>query len=205
MRNIRTMTPRLAKKEENLLTKAQPQEADEDPLSRSAVLADLWGFQTAQIASLKERSSNRGAADAVMIEAGVPATMEMVQHRLGRASTPALVSNDAKAPGHRCGFPDNQARGRAVTSYFVRRSVYLAFFGTSSAQSTACRRESLHMRRDQVIEDRSPEEQGRAAGIPAQNMAETGELQDPSLRRAREQDGLEQEKQKTEEQVRCSS
>jgi hypothetical protein len=216
MRNVRTMAPRLAKKEEDLLAKAQPQEADEDLLSRSAVLADLWGFQTAQIASLKERSSNKATADVVTIEAGTD------QHHLRRASTPALVSHDPKAPGHRCGFPDNrahnrdraflfienmqqepEARGRAVTSFFVRRSVYLAIFEGSAAQSTASRREPPSMGRDQVTEDRGPQEHGRAAGIPAQNMPETGELQDASSRKAGERGGLEQEQQKTtEEQVR---
>ena len=64
------------------------------------------------------------------------------------SSRPSLVSDNPNASGKRCGFPDENAqqqdgkflfiqhlhkeseeRGEDVTSYFIRRSVYLAFFG----------------------------------------------------------------------------
>ncbi|KAH9204065.1 hypothetical protein DL95DRAFT_529407 [Leptodontidium sp. 2 PMI_412] len=66
-------------------------------------------------------------------------------------SSPALVSDNPKAAGKRCGYPDedaqqqdrkhlfiphlhaeNEEQGKAITSFFVRRSVYLAFFGDSA-------------------------------------------------------------------------
>jgi hypothetical protein len=62
--------------------------------------------------------------------------------------TPVLVSDDPDASGNRCGFPDEHAQeedstllfisnlhdaseeqGEAVTSFFVRRSMYFTFFG----------------------------------------------------------------------------
>lgn len=65
-------------------------------------------------------------------------------------SSPALTSDDPGASGNRCGFPDENAQqedgkflflpllhkeieeqSENVTSFFVRRSVYLAFFGRS--------------------------------------------------------------------------
>jgi hypothetical protein len=64
--------------------------------------------------------------------------------------SPVLVSDDPNASGNRCGFPDEQAweedskllfvsnlhnarreQGEAITSFFVRRSIYFAFFGKS--------------------------------------------------------------------------
>jgi hypothetical protein len=63
-------------------------------------------------------------------------------------SSPSLVSDNPDASGNRCGFPDEDTQqqdskflvmphlhkereelGEDVTSYFVRRSVYMAFFG----------------------------------------------------------------------------
>jgi len=65
-------------------------------------------------------------------------------------SSPALVCDNPDAAGKRCGFPDEDAQqqdgkylfiphmyheseeqGKEITSFFVRRSVYLAFFGKS--------------------------------------------------------------------------
>ena len=64
---------------------------------------------------------------------------------------PALVSDGPDAAGNRCGFPDEEAhardrkflyinnlqadqgeQGESITSFFVRRSVYFAFFGEIS-------------------------------------------------------------------------
>ncbi|KAH7330033.1 hypothetical protein BKA65DRAFT_404486, partial [Rhexocercosporidium sp. MPI-PUGE-AT-0058] len=68
---------------------------------------------------------------------------------------PAFVSDDPAASGVRCGFPNDEAhardadalsvanlhvevteQGESVTSFFVRRSVYFAFFGRPNETST---------------------------------------------------------------------
>ncbi|ELR06849.1 hypothetical protein VC83_03930 [Pseudogymnoascus destructans] len=70
-------------------------------------------------------------------------------------SSPALVSDGPDAAGARCGFPDEEAhardrkflyisnlhadqdeQGESITSFFVRRSVYFAFFGRLEETST---------------------------------------------------------------------
>ncbi|KAH7379083.1 hypothetical protein BKA64DRAFT_243572 [Cadophora sp. MPI-SDFR-AT-0126] len=70
-------------------------------------------------------------------------------------SSPAFVSDDPAAAGVRCGFPDEEAhardakslvianlhaevdkQGESVTSFFVRKSVYFAFFGRPSETTT---------------------------------------------------------------------
>lgn len=76
-------------------------------------------------------------------------------------SCPAFVSDDPAAAGVRCGFPDEKAhvrdakslvianlhaevdeQGESVTSFFVRRSVYFAFFGRPGETSTKRRSNS---------------------------------------------------------------
>ncbi|KAG9241126.1 hypothetical protein BJ878DRAFT_558879 [Calycina marina] len=71
---------------------------------------------------------------------------------------PAFVSDDPEASGVRCGFPDDKAhtrdaasltianlhievieQGESITSFFVRRSVYFAFFGRPSGTRTGAR------------------------------------------------------------------
>ncbi|KAH7408978.1 hypothetical protein BKA64DRAFT_385147 [Cadophora sp. MPI-SDFR-AT-0126] len=71
---------------------------------------------------------------------------------------PAFVSDDPAASGVRCGLPDEEAhardaaslsvanlhmeaneQGESITSFFVRRSVYFAFFGRQSGTSTGGR------------------------------------------------------------------
>lgn len=73
-------------------------------------------------------------------------------------SRPALVSDGLDAAGARCGFPDEEAhardskslyitslhaereeQGESITSFYVRRSVYFAFFGRLPEISTHCR------------------------------------------------------------------
>jgi hypothetical protein len=70
-------------------------------------------------------------------------------------SCPAFVSDDPTAAGTRCGFPDEEAhardarslsianlhvdvdeQGKSITSFFVRRGVYCAFFGRPSETGT---------------------------------------------------------------------
>ncbi|KFY86464.1 hypothetical protein V500_07610 [Pseudogymnoascus sp. VKM F-4518 (FW-2643)] len=70
---------------------------------------------------------------------------------------PALISDSPDAAGPRCGFPNEEAyardrkflyisnlhadqeeQGESITSFFVRRSVYLAFFGRLPEMSTHC-------------------------------------------------------------------
>ena len=71
---------------------------------------------------------------------------------LSEKASPSLVSEDFAASGNRCGFPDQKCHeddcrylfianlyrsgeGQAdgITSFFVRRSVYFAFFGRSAS------------------------------------------------------------------------
>jgi len=71
---------------------------------------------------------------------------------------PAFVSDDSEASGVRCGFPDDEAhtrdaasltianlhvevteQGESITSFFVRRSVYFAFFGRPTGTRSGAR------------------------------------------------------------------
>jgi len=75
--------------------------------------------------------------------------------RITERSCPSLVSDGPDAAGTRCGFPDEEAhardrkflyisnlhadqeeQGQSITSFFVRRSVYFAFFGRLAEIST---------------------------------------------------------------------
>lgn len=75
-----------------------------------------------------------------------------------KQSCPALVSDGPDAAGTRCGFPDEEAhakdseslyitslhtereeQGESITSFYVRRSVYFAFFGRLAEISAQCR------------------------------------------------------------------
>ena len=107
--------------------------------------------EIARNALLKARKPDRYQYDEAVLEAHITQIVRLFMTATPlpcESSSPSLVSDNPNASGKRCGFPDEDAqqqdrkflfisyihneseqRGEDVTSYFVRRSVYLAFFG----------------------------------------------------------------------------
>ncbi|ETN44455.1 uncharacterized protein HMPREF1541_10636 [Cyphellophora europaea CBS 101466] len=107
--------------------------------------------QIARNALLKARKPSRYQYDQAAMEAHVAQIMRMFTTATPisrQNSNPTLVSDNPDAPGKRCGFPDGDSQqrdkeylfiphlhqreeeqGEYITSFFVRRSVYLAFLG----------------------------------------------------------------------------
>ena len=105
-------------------------------------------------ALLKARKPDRFEYEESTLEALITQTVDSLMHaapRLYEPSSPSLASENPDASGRRCGFPDEDAQkqdsrylflpylhktgeeqGEDVTSYFVRRSVYMAFFGETA-------------------------------------------------------------------------
>ncbi|KAH7308867.1 hypothetical protein BKA65DRAFT_414915, partial [Rhexocercosporidium sp. MPI-PUGE-AT-0058] len=169
MRHYKEMPSESKKSTKVLLAKARVQKADEEVSSRAVHLADRVGFASDELEALKQRSPDREIARNALLKARKPdlyqydeAALEAHVAQIARLfttatlipweySAPALVSDDPKAAGKRCGFPDEDAQqqdrkhffilyphaeseeqGKEITSFFVRRSVYLAFFGNSA-------------------------------------------------------------------------
>jgi len=110
--------------------------------------------EIARSALLKARKPDRYEYDDTLFESYISQIVEVFSTATPSRSeqlTPVLVSDDPDASGNRCGFPDEQAQeedskllfignlhdaseeqGEAITSFFVRRSVYFAFFGKST-------------------------------------------------------------------------
>jgi hypothetical protein len=136
-------------------------------------------------------------------------------------SCPAFVSDDPAAAGVRCGFPDEEAhardakslvianlhaevdeQGESVTSFFVRRSVYFAFFGRPSETRTKRRSNraphtggGIHVDPQQdrlgvLGGERNASGQGRPAPQEEARIVQERMAQD-----LREQDTLQQERQ----------
>ena len=109
--------------------------------------------EIARNALLKARKPDRYHYDGNILEANVAQIVRLFTTAaplLHEYSSPALVSDNPDASGNRYGFPDEDAQqqdrkflfilylhdesdeqGENVSSFFVRRSVYLAFFGKS--------------------------------------------------------------------------
>jgi hypothetical protein len=125
--------------------------------------------------------------------------------------TPVLVPDDPDASGNRCGFPDEQAqeedssllsisnlhdaseeRGKAVASFFVRRSVYFAFFGKSANLFTNVR--STHSRQSNTPAQQSGHSsQGSTLiRVPVENVVMQGVVEEEAERS--EQERLAQER-----------
>jgi hypothetical protein len=96
---------------------------------------------------------------------------------------PEFVSDDPAAAGVRCGFPEEEAhvrdakslvianlhaevneQGESITSFFVRRSVYFAFFGWPSETSTKRRSNSAPHPGGGMHVDLQQEQQGTLGG-----------------------------------------
>lgn len=136
-------------------------------------------------------------------------------------SRPVFVSDDPAAAGVRCGFPDEEAhardakfltianlhaevdeQGECVASFFVRRSVYFAFFGQPSETSTRRRSNftpqtggGLHVDLQQeplgtLAGERNVSEQERAVPREEPRMEQERTTQD-----LRERNRLQQERQ----------
>jgi hypothetical protein len=125
---------------------------------------------------------------------------------------PAFVSDDPAASGVRCGFPDEEAhtrdtdslsianlhievtkQGESITSFFVRRSVYFAFFGRPSETSSSGRSHPSPPRDPSFREvESSPFQQSRSN--PASNTSE-GVYRGPEHERTSQEGSvLEQER-----------
>ncbi|KAK6380192.1 hypothetical protein LTS17_005381 [Exophiala oligosperma] len=107
--------------------------------------------EIARNALLKARKPDRYQYDEIGFEALVSQIVTLFASATPlrcESSSPSVASENLDASGHRCGFPDEDAQqqdskflfishlhkavedqGEDVTSYFVRRSVYMTFFG----------------------------------------------------------------------------
>jgi Protein of unknown function (DUF3723) len=107
--------------------------------------------QIARTALLKARKPDRYQYDETILKDNVTQIVEFFRTAAPLPcdnSSPSLTSDDPGASGNRCGFSDEDAQqedgkflflphlheeseeqGENVTSFFMRRSVYLAFFG----------------------------------------------------------------------------
>jgi uncharacterized protein YjbI with pentapeptide repeats len=105
-------------------------------------------------ALLKARKPDHYQYDQTVLEANVAQIVRLFATATplpSEYSSPALVCDNPVAAGNRCGFPDEDAQqqdskylfiphlhaeseeeGEQITSFFVRRSIYLAFFGKSA-------------------------------------------------------------------------
>jgi len=198
-------------------------------------------------ALLKARKPDRYKYDNAVFEAHVTRIMEMFTtasplppERL----SPAVVSDDPQASGNRCGLPDKDAyqhdsrllfitqlhnesedQGEEITSFFVRSSVYSAFFGklvvpdtdggssppqspNSSAQGTgSSSSEGLRMAegvQDCVIqeEERLVQERLERENLEEDRLARERVEQDRLAQDRLAQDRLEQERLRQLEQER---
>jgi hypothetical protein len=108
-------------------------------------------WEIARSALLKARKPDRYEYDDALFEAHVGQIARMFSTAIPlplEQLSPALVSDDPDASGNRCGLPGEDAhkqdgkflymaalhtqrkeQGEGITSFFVRRSVYFAFFG----------------------------------------------------------------------------
>jgi hypothetical protein len=111
--------------------------------------------EIARAALLKARRSDRYAYDDAVFEEHVDEIIRVFSQArplTSEKAIPSLVSEDSNASGNRCGFPNQEChdedskslfltdlhtveepRAPGITSFFVRRSVYLAFFGRSTS------------------------------------------------------------------------
>jgi hypothetical protein len=117
--------------------------------------------EIARAALLNARKSDRYEYTDAILESNVEQIVRLFDTATSvqvEQVCPAFVSDDTAASGIRCGFPDEEAhardadslsianlhvevteQGESITSFFVRRSVYFAFFGKPSETSTGGR------------------------------------------------------------------
>ena len=188
--------------------------------------------EIARSALLKARKPDRYEYDDVVLESHIAQIVRMFSTATLLRSeqlTPVLVSDDPDASGNRCGFPDEQAQeedstllfisslhdaseeqGEAITSFFVRRSVYFAFFGksmnllanvrsTHSQQSNTPAQQSGYSSQDSSL-IRVPMENVVMEGVVEEEEAEQERLEQERF----EQEQLEQERLARLEQERLA-
>jgi hypothetical protein len=136
MRNFKDLPQPRQNRGRNLLAKADLEHADEPVLYHFAILAERLGFSSPEIEHLKTRLSPR------------------------RDPKPNRLATTAKKSVRRCGLPNEDSyerdapllfiqnmhrefSDREITSFFVRRSVYLSFFGPCQFDFTTCTGEVL--------------------------------------------------------------
>jgi hypothetical protein len=131
-------------------------------------------------------------------------------------SSPALVSDNPDASGNRCGFPDKDAQqedskflfipqlhnesdeqGEDVTSFFVRRSVYLAFFGKSVNLGMDSNPNHSQSPRQGTQQTGFSASQGLGMGRSGQQRSDREELERAEAER-RKQERQEQERREQE-------
>ncbi|TVY13719.1 hypothetical protein LARI1_G009020, partial [Lachnellula arida] len=137
--------------------------------------------EIARNALLKARKPDRYQYNETVMEANVAQIVRLFTTAVPMPSdysSPALVSENPNATGNRCGFPDEDAQeqdskflfithlhneseeqGEEITSFFVRRSVYLAFFGKLADLGMA--EAEQQKRREQETREQETREQER--------------------------------------------
>jgi Protein of unknown function (DUF3723) len=160
--------------------------------------------EIARNALLKARKPDRYRYDQTVLEANVAQIVRLFATATPlpcEYSSPALVCDDPDAAGKRCGFPDEDAQehdskylflphmhheseeqGEEITSFFVRRSVYLAFFGKSADLGV-----------DGPDLPQSPQHRAQRTGALAAQGSEIEEIE-RSRRQRLEQERLDQER-----------
>jgi hypothetical protein len=148
--------------------------------------------EIARAALLKARKSDRYEYTGAILESNVEQIVRLFDTATPvqvEQVCPAFVSDDPAASGVRCGFPDEEAhardadslsianlhvevteQGESITSFFVRRSVYSAFFGRPNETSTGGRRSHTFPPRSFGEVEPSPFQQSRSN--PAFNTSE---------------------------------
>ncbi len=198
--------------------------------------------QIARSALLRARKPNRYQYDETILEACVDKIIELFKTAapLPREnSNPALTSDDPGASGNRCGFPDKDAQqkdgkflflpylhreieeqGEYITSFFVRRSVYLAFFGrlanldehsrhyppqathASAMQAGQSEMQGVEMSEQQVQreQERLDQERQERARLEQERQEQEKREQERQEQARQEQARQEQERQEQERQ-----
>jgi hypothetical protein len=168
--------------------------------------------EVARKALLEARKPNRYKYNDTILESYIAQIVRMFSTATPLTSeqlSPVLVSEDPDALGNHCGFPDKEAheedspflfinnlhkvgdeQGKTITLFFVRRSVYFAFFGKSTNLSANFN--SVHLRQS----NNTSSNQTRA--LQGNNVMQDviqGEIEQERLKQERlETERLEQER-----------
>lgn len=201
IQNCRRLSQQPRRRKERLLAKIPPEAADDAVLARFAALADHLGFQSAKIDDLKPLA--RGG------EAGVSwlADPEPPLEKLAVAVSANVVS--------RCGYPtestfendrqllsmhnlhvayeDISAKGGQITSFFVIRSQYLAFFGNEERKGSVSTPSRAHQLSDEQSPARGEESEGEGPEEERNEEEQEEEAQQEHEKHEEQEESEEQE------------
>ena len=172
---------------------------DQTVLHEFADLAERLGFESAEITALKENPQTRDARNS------------------SETSKPLLITDGAGVKKkRRCGLPSveeytkdseflfinhlhnvDEEQGEGLTSFFVRKSIYFAFFGKPSSLSL----EEMHPKDDAIEQGQELERQELERQELERHERERGEEEEQE-RQERERQELERQDREREEQAR---